>query len=216
MILVIGCNKGGASKSTTALNVATYLAIQGKDVCLLDADPQSSCSKWYSYREDAGLQPTITLVQKYGNIAGTLKEMDKKYDYVVVDVAGRNSREFVTSGTVAHHIISPHLASQFDLDTIEELEQQAEGFRDLNPELEIWIYQSKATTNPITAGKERSDFIEFMNGYNFAKMLTSKSCERKIYRDVLPEGKSVLETSNQLARQEIIDLVKEVLGHELP
>ncbi|NJD86174.1 chromosome partitioning protein ParA, partial [Candidatus Erwinia dacicola] len=32
MITIIGCNKGGAAKTTTAINVAIGLALRGSDV----------------------------------------------------------------------------------------------------------------------------------------------------------------------------------------
>ena len=40
MIIVVGCNKGGAGKTTTAINLTVALALKNKDVCLVDADPQ--------------------------------------------------------------------------------------------------------------------------------------------------------------------------------
>ncbi|MGS1718604.1 division plane positioning ATPase MipZ, partial [Klebsiella pneumoniae] len=108
MITVIGSNKGGASKSTTATNIAIALALRGKDVCLLDADLQSSAAKWHASREEADLLPRITLIQKYGNISQTLRQLDEKFDHVIVDVAGRNSRELANAGAVADIIIAPH------------------------------------------------------------------------------------------------------------
>ena len=82
MITVIGSYKGGASKSTTATNIAIALALRGKDVCLLDADLQSSAAKWHASREEADLLPRITLIQKYGNrprlICQALEEISKK------------------------------------------------------------------------------------------------------------------------------------------
>ena len=41
MILLIGGEKGGTGKSTIATNLAVQLALDGKDVMLLDADPQA-------------------------------------------------------------------------------------------------------------------------------------------------------------------------------
>ena len=51
MIIVVGCNKGGAGKTTTATNLAVALAMQGNDVCIVDADHQRSAARWHQDRE---------------------------------------------------------------------------------------------------------------------------------------------------------------------
>lgn len=107
MITIVGCNKGGAAKTTTAINLAVGLALKGFDVCLVDADAQRSASRWYAEREEADISPRLTLIEKRDNISSTLRSLDEKYDHVIVDVAGRNSKELITGGTVAHQIIAP-------------------------------------------------------------------------------------------------------------
>jgi len=150
MITIIGCNKGGAAKTTTAINLAVGLALRGDDVCLVDADVQRSASRWYAEREAAGITPSITLIEKRDNISQTLRSLDEKFTHVIVDVAGRNSRELITGGTVAHQIIAPHQCSQLDLDTMVELQQQLESMRDLNPTV---------VCNPTTAVRSLSTAV---------------------------------------------------------
>nr|WP_228006347.1 ParA family protein [Morganella morganii] len=64
MITVIGGNKGGSGKTTTAINIAVALAKKGKEVCLINADLQRTAAKWHAERETSGIQPTITLIEK--------------------------------------------------------------------------------------------------------------------------------------------------------
>lgn len=210
MITIIGCNKGGAAKTTTAVNVAIGLALQGHDVCLVDADAQRSASRWYAEREQADISPKLTLIEKRDNISQTLRNLDQKYDHVIVDVAGRNSRELITGGTVAHQIIAPHQCSQLDLDTIVELQQQVQAMRDLNPELRVYCYQTMATTNPLLRGNERHEFLEYVKEFDELTALESVGCYRKVYRDVMSQGLSVLETENEQAKKEIVALIQEV------
>jgi len=37
MVIIIGSNKGGAGKTTTAITIAIGLAKKGKEVCIIDA-----------------------------------------------------------------------------------------------------------------------------------------------------------------------------------
>ncbi|MEY8709852.1 chromosome partitioning protein ParA [Mangrovibacter phragmitis] len=210
MITIVGCNKGGAAKTTTAINLAVGLAQQGNDVCLVDADVQRSAARWIGEREEARLSPAITLVEKRDNIAATLRSLNEKYTHVIVDVTGRNSRELVTGGTVADIIIAPHQSSQLDLDTLIELQQQVISWRDLNPELKVFGYQTMATTNPLIRGNERYEFLEYIKEFPEITPLNAIACFRKVYRDVMPQGKSVMETSNEQAKNEVLALIKEV------
>ena len=210
MIIIVGCNKGGAGKTTTATNLAVALATKGNDVCLVDADPQRSAARWHQDREEAGHNPAITLVEKRDNISQTLRAMDEKFDYVIVDVAGRNSREMITGAAVAQVIIAPHQASQLDLDTLAELQQQTVRIRDLNPDLKVFIYHAMASTNPSVKETERREFLEYVSQFEEFQPLESISYYRKVYKDVIPIGQSVLEYGNEQAIQEVQSLIAEV------
>ncbi|KAF8818042.1 ParA family protein [Rickettsia endosymbiont of Cardiosporidium cionae] len=210
MIITIGCNKGGTGKTTTAVNLVVALAQAGNDVCLVDADFQRSSSKWQQDREDLNLKPTVTLVERYDNISTTIENLRQKFDYVVVDVAGRNSREMITGMSVSDILLSPHQASQLDLDTIQELQKQITRVRDLNANLICYVLHTMANTNPTVREKERSDFGNFLSDYPEVKLLNSCLFYRKIYRDTMPYGKSVIESKNIQAKNEVLELMKEV------
>lgn len=210
MIITIGSNKGGTGKTTTATNIAIALAFQKQEVCLVDADFQRSSSRWYQDRQEAKFLPTITLVEKYDNISTTLEELNKKFTYVIVDVAGRNSREMITGISVSDILLSPHQASQLDLDTIVELQEQITKIKDINPKLKSYILHTMASTNPAVKTNERQEFQEYLQTFPELKLLDSCCYYRKIYRDVIPFGKSVIESTNIFAKNEIIKIIDEV------
>ncbi|MBV8042566.1 AAA family ATPase [Pluralibacter sp.] len=212
MITVIGGNKGGSGKTTTAVNLAIGLALRGKDVCLVNGDLQRTAAKHLAEREASEVKPAITLIEKFDNLSQTLRALDEKYEHVIVDVAGRNSREFITSGVVAHQIIAPLQCSQPDLDTLIELQQQVESMRDLNPELKVFCLQSMATTNPVLRGNERKEFIDYLDEFPSIQTLESVICFRKVYRDCMSSGLGVLETDNAAAKTEMEKLMEEVFG----
>ncbi|EPN0283632.1 AAA family ATPase [Enterobacter hormaechei] len=212
MITVVGGNKGGSGKTTTASNLAIALAHEGHDVCLLNGDLQRTAAKHHAEREASGIEPTFTFIEKFDNLTQTLRGLDEKYDHVIVDVAGRNSREFITSGVVADQIIAPLQCSQPDLDTLTELAQQIEAMRDLNPELKVYCLQSMATTNPVLRGNERKEFLEYLEEFPTIETLQTVICFRKVYRDCMSNGTGVVETNNEAAKAEIMQLMKEVFG----
>ena len=61
MITVVGGNKGGSGKTTTAVNLAIGLALRGEDVCLVNGDLQRTAAKHLAEREAADVIPAITL-----------------------------------------------------------------------------------------------------------------------------------------------------------
>jgi chromosome partitioning protein len=210
MIIVVGSEKGGPGKSTIVTNLAVELARQGKDVVIVDADKQRSAARWHADRVDAGHEPVIAAVEKLGNIYSTLRDLDARYDVVVVDVAGQDSREMRTAMTAAHQMIVVVRPSQLDLDTLPHMSELIEEAKDLNPELRVRGLITQAPTNP--NGSERTDAGEYLADYPLIAPLETVVYERKAYRDVIGEGLSVVEWTNPKARAEVQELAGEVVA----
>ena len=213
MILLIGSQKGGAGKSTIAVNLAVEYARQGQDVVLVDADAQRSAARWHADREQAGIQPAIAGVEKLGNLKDTLVDLDKRYDIVIVDVAGKDSREMRTGMLAAHRMIVTVRPSQLDLDTLPHMSELVEQAKDLNEQLLVRSLLTQVPTNP--QGTEHADALGFVGDWPHLQPLETVVFERKAYRDVISEGRGVVEWTNPKAKAEIQELAAEV-GVEVP
>lgn len=208
MIVLVASRKGGCGKSTTTMNLCAWLTRQGSDVILVDADRQATSSNWINDRRENGDLPPIQCVQKYDNIRDTLVDLDKRYEYVVTDAAGRDSREMRTAMLTAHKLIVPLRCSQADLDTLSHMEEIITQAKDLNPSLQAFALLSMAPTNP--AVNEIEEASQVLADFPSLKLLNTIIRDRKVYRDALSAGRGVYEMKNEKAIDEIESLATEV------
>jgi chromosome partitioning protein len=210
MIILIGSQKGGAGKSTIAINLSAEFARQGLDVVLVDADVQRSAARWHADREEAGIAPAIACVEKLGNIRETLLDLGTRYGIVVVDVAGKDSKEMRTGMTAADKMIVTVRPSQFDLDTLPHMRELVDQVRDFNAELDVRSLLTQVPTHHVDS--ERTDAGEYLADYPELKPMQTVIYERKVYRDVIGEGRGVVESNNPKARAEIQELAAELMA----
>lgn len=208
MVVLVGVEKGGTEKSTVATNLAVWLATEGKDVMLIDADPQGTAAKRVERRNsDAGL-PVVHCTQKTGDVYKTAMDLGERYEHVPIDAGGRDSKELRTALVAADVLYVPIQASQADLETlphVNELVGLADG---MNQGLRSFALLSLAPTNPtITEVRDAQELLE-----EFTELRLSPSIirDRKVYRDALLEGRGVVEMSNNQAAAEIQLLAQEI------
>jgi chromosome partitioning protein len=208
VIYLVGSQKGGCGKSTIAVNLSAALAKQGKDVVLVDADRQPTASNWVRDRAEKLDITVVHSIQKYDNIRSTLLDLRERYEFVIVDVAGRDSRELRTGMTAADVLLLPFRPSQPDLDTLSNLQEVITQARDMNANLKVYALITMAPTNPLIS--EVKDAQDYLQDYPDIQLLETVICDRKVYRDAMSEGLGVVEMSNPKAVDEMNALLKEV------
>ncbi|MFC0402552.1 division plane positioning ATPase MipZ [Paraburkholderia rhizosphaerae] len=207
MILLIAAEKGGVGKSTIGTNLAVHLAHGGVDVVLLDTDGQATAARFVERRDEAGITPAVPCVQRTGDVASTLRDLANRYQVVVVDAGGRDSREMRSAMAVANLLLVPTKASQADLETFSKINELIGLARGLNPELKAVALLSIAPTNPVI--REVEDARELLAEFAQLELADTIIRDRKVYRDALLAGKGVIELDNSQARAEIQLLAQE-------
>lgn len=207
MIVLVGGEKGGVGKSTLASNLAIHLAHHQVDVVLVDTDGQATCARFIERRDESGIQPTVPCVQRTGDVSATLRDLARRYQVIVVDAGGRDSRELRTALAVANLLLTPIRASQADLETLPKVNELIGLARGLNPELKAAAVLSMAPSNPVI--REVEDARELLAEFDQLELADTVIRDRKVYRDALLGGRGVIELDNSQARAEIQLLAQE-------
>ncbi len=72
--IAITNQKGGSGKTTTAVNLAAALAEMGKQVLVVDLDPQASTSSWYGIKD--GGRGLLEVFTENGNLVDVVNHTD--------------------------------------------------------------------------------------------------------------------------------------------
>lgn len=211
MIILIGGEKGGSGKSCLAQNLAAFLKLkQGRDVLLLDADPQGTTTDWVQERTASGQAAEIPSVQASGNIRAILLDLAKRYEVIVIDAGGQDSEALRSAMTVATHILIPFRPKRRDLKTLEHAEELVRMAIAINPGLQVRAVITQCPTLPSQL-QRINDAKNACRSYGI-EPLQAVTYHRNVYDDTDEGGLSVLETDvDGKAQDEIIAIATELL-----
>jgi chromosome partitioning protein len=213
MILLLGGEKGGTGKSTLTVNLAVLMSNEGRDLLLVDSDIQGTSANWCNRREDGKLYPPVVKAQNFGdNLKKDLRAHNAKYDDLIVDTPGRDSKELRSGLIVADIAIFPLQPSDFDFDTVVKINKHVGDARVINDKLKAYVVLSQANTHAniddLSYAKEK--LADFDN----LDLLETVICKRRAFIKAAILGQAVTEfkPNDIKATEEIMNLYKEILN----
>jgi chromosome partitioning protein len=138
-VIVLGNEKGGSGKSTTAMHIAVALLKAGQRVASIDADSrQRSFSRYVENRHRWSVRTGLPLelphhfavpgshgrsldeieTREFATFAEAINEVEHSFDFVVVDTPGSNSYLMRLSHSMADTLVTPVNDSFVDLDVL--------------------------------------------------------------------------------------------------
>ena len=188
--------KGGAGKTTLATNLAHALQLTGKDVLLVDADPQGSARDW-SEASQGGICPVVALDRE--TLARDLPAITHGYDWVVIDGPPQIARISAAAVTAADVVLIPVQPSPYDIWSCADLVDIVEARRSIldGHPLAAFVI-SRAITNTKLSG-EASTALE---GYRLP-VLKARTTQRVAYPTTAATGSTVFSDPTGPAAREI-------------
>ena len=116
MIIAVVNQKGGCGKTTIATNIAAMYASEGREVLLVDADPdQHSAMNWCADRSE-DLPKIHSSALPARNLRKDADAIRRKWEIVVIDGGARVTEHAHAAVAAADWLIIPVKPSKVDLD----------------------------------------------------------------------------------------------------
>lgn len=197
--------KGGVGKSSLALHLSHLLALSGKSVLLVDADPQGSVSDWANVRESA---PPFTIVgMARDTIHRDLPPLSKGYSYTVIDTPPRVatiSRSAMLASDVILVPLSPSSFDAFAVDTTSKIIEEAQVFK---PDLKVFFVLNRVVGKS-QIGRDIKDLLK-----DYPYPLLSTAIQQRVIVAEAASGATVFELTHDPQNKAVLEF--KALGRDL-
>ena len=200
-VVTIAQQKGGAGKTTLAVNLAVAFAQAGKSVALMDIDPQGSAGRWFMTRVEAMEDPLLdfSTASAWG-VSYECRKLADAHDIVIIDTPPKADSDLRPALRAADLVLIPVATSHVDLWAVEavlDLTERAE-----KPALMVMTRARPGTKLSADVSEKAADMA--------AEVASSAMANRVVYAETLGDGRSVLEAPKGPAHAEMQALVAEI------
>ena len=199
--------KGGAGKTTLAMNLAAGLALRAETV-VIDLDPQASSLQWSSQGSAPFPAPVKQIVGRWD--AKTLHQNYRAYRHMVLDCPpSLDSHASLQALRACDVALIPVLPSPVDLWASLRLPQEIEEARKTNPRLKAFLVLNQLEPKSALSAAMHEALEEFG-----VPVLKAGIRRRAAYRGAALEGMSVYQMGSRGAQAaaEIEAIINEVIG----
>lgn len=193
MIVTIGNTKGGVGKSTLAFNVAVMRARAARRVWLINADKQGTLRTALAVRHAAGLPLpfAVDCLDDPARLRAKLEGQADRYDDVVIDVGGRDTRAFRAALVHSDVVVTPWPPRSAELWELPTMAQILEDARQHNPRLRVLSCLNQAEPS----GADNFAAAAAIRAYPIFCHIDARITRRKAISDAFGRGLAVVEAS---------------------
>jgi len=213
-VIVFASPKGGAGKSTSAVILATQLALKGATVTAIDADPNRPVSQW-AQRPGCPKNMTVLSDVSEATIIETIEDAAQRTTFVVVDLEGTASMTVAYAISRADLVIVPTQGSQLDAieagKAVKLIRQQEKAFGRSIP-YALLFTRTNAAIRPRTLQHIREEFQKHK-----VPSLRTQMQEREAFRAIFSFGGTLesLDASQVSNRDAAIKNARDLAGEIL-
>lgn len=208
MIYTVGGIKGGSGKTTIATNLIVYLAKQGHDVILVDADDQESATDFTSFRHQSlNGELGYTAVKITGSeLNAQVARLAQKYDDVVIDTGGRDTVSQRSALSVSNVYLVPFAPRSLDIWTLRKVENLIAEMSPFNPGLVCLTFINKADAR----GTYKDDTADLLRESQHVQLIDTPLGNRISFANAAASGLGVIEIkpTDEKAVSELTELYK--------
>jgi chromosome partitioning protein len=166
MIITLASLKGGSGKTSLSVHLAHSIALAGRRVLLVDADPQASASTWASARDDK--PPFSVVAMARATLHQELPDLMEGFDHCVIDTPPRTSKLTGAAIVSSDLVLIPLKPSSYDVWAVGETVELVEKTQVIKPGLVAAFVVNQAINRTVIS----RDVVEALADFPFPTLPT--------------------------------------------